>query len=526
MHKLGIEKTHRRSAVRERMAQVRKERYERLEQQLFEKAITELEVEINSRRLCGPVPSILATAATLLIPTGLVLVLLASVPGTPWYALALAGIATSSLVSWIGGQIWKRSSVSTGLPFQELMLWTWIRHHRAEKELLSNAQRLGLSRSGEFVAASPLTNEEELAVLYRLNAALELKDSYTLGHSRRVAKHSYRIALQLGLPAAEVETLRLAAELHDIGKLVVPDAVLTKNGKLDDHERELINQHSAAGAKILSILDRPDIVATVRHHHERWDGAGYPDGVSGSDIPLMARVIAVADTYDAITSSRPYRDRASRRRAVTVIREERGSQFDPEVADAFLRTLHQHPLLPIFGLLMSAPQRLFERVAAWIGGSGQVASAAAGVAGVALVTASSISGAMPSPRAEKPQVPVAVPAAAQPADDVLGTRIVKEPTKASVAGRERDRAENRKRPAAKSNKEERDGNTGTRPTGDVQRSSNNARPAAPAPDEPAPEKETAAAAPAVAGDPEPLKGKDCARGTDDKVAQGHLLHCP
>ena len=518
MQKLG-QGTDYRAANRRRAAQVRRERYEQLERQLFKKAITELEAELNSRRLCGPLPSIMATAATLLIPTSIVLSLVLSVPSLPWYVLAAVAVAASSAVAWVGARIWRRSTGSTGLPYSELMLWTWIRHRRAERELVANAQRLGLNRTGEFVAASPLSNEEELAVLYRLNAALELKDAYTLGHSRRVERHSYRIALQLGLPAAEIEALRMAAKLHDIGKLVVPDAVLTKSGRLDDHERELINQHSAAGAKILSVLDRPDIVAAVRHHHERWDGGGYPDGVSGADIPLMARVIAVADTYDAITSSRPYRDRGSRRRAIKVIREERGAQFDPEVADSFLRTLHQHPALPLLAFLVTAPQRLFEKLSSLISNTtSQLASTAAGVTGVALVAAASVSGAVaPAERSPAERSPATITAASSvnPSDEVLGIRIEREPLHERRSGK----ASLQKRGA------KRDPKSGTRSKGgpEVQRSIQEAEPQVrnPARETQASDLEVLP----VPGDPHPAKGEDCPKPLA-QTPRGQLLHCP
>jgi putative two-component system response regulator len=168
--------------------------------------------------------------------------------------------------------------------------------------------------------------------------ALEAKDNYTSGHSQRVADISVAIAVELGLSRPEIEKIRLAGLIHDIGKIGVREAVLTKPGKVSAEEYQHILSHSDIGEHILTpIVEDEAILKAVRHHHERYDGTGYPDGLSGEEIPLAARILAVADSYDAIISGRPYRRPESVPAACDEIRRHKGSQFDPKVVSAFLR---------------------------------------------------------------------------------------------------------------------------------------------------------------------------------------------
>lgn len=170
-----------------------------------------------------------------------------------------------------------------------------------------------------------------------LVAALEAKDVYTKGHSVRVAKYACATARHLGMPDAKVDRLEWAALLHDIGKVGVSRRVLSKNGKLSESEYNEIKRHPAIGARILE--DVPylaDLVPSIEAHHERLDGSGYGSGVSGPAIPLEARVLAVADAYDAMTSTRPYRTAMPHSDAVDQLQSGRGTQFDGEVVDAFL----------------------------------------------------------------------------------------------------------------------------------------------------------------------------------------------
>ncbi|GAO36234.1 hypothetical protein SCT_1636 [Sulfuricella sp. T08] len=177
--------------------------------------------------------------------------------------------------------------------------------------------------------------ENHESVLLAYDNALGLKDTYTGGHGRRVAFYARQIAIALGLPQEESHSIGEAASLHDIGKIGIPDAILTKPGKLTPEEFSVIQKHPVMGAEIVqSIPLLSHHVHAVRHHHEHFDGSGYPDGLSGSDIPLAARIIAVADAFDAMSSNRSYRSGVSADRALNEIAQAAGSLFDPEVVAA------------------------------------------------------------------------------------------------------------------------------------------------------------------------------------------------
>jgi HD-GYP domain-containing protein (c-di-GMP phosphodiesterase class II) len=165
--------------------------------------------------------------------------------------------------------------------------------------------------------------------------SIEKKDTYTGGHVRRVVAYSVLLGAQMGLGREDLKNLWLASTLHDIGKIGVPDVVLGKAGPLDAAEAEVMKSHTVLGAQIVSPLDNPSVLQGVRSHHERIDGKGYPDGLAGSEIPLVPRIIAVADTYDAMTSSRPYRAGLPPDRAVAEILAGAGTQFCPQVVAAF-----------------------------------------------------------------------------------------------------------------------------------------------------------------------------------------------
>ena len=176
-----------------------------------------------------------------------------------------------------------------------------------------------------------------------LAAAIDARDPYTHGHTERVTHYAMEIAEEVEeLPEAREytnfrETLHLSALLHDVGKIGVPDAILNKTSQLTKEEYEKIKEHSITGATILNpIRELGDIATEIRAHHERYDGGGYPDGLKGDNIPFVARIIAVADTFDAITSDRPYRQRKIDEIAVQLIKDNSGTQFDPIIVSAFL----------------------------------------------------------------------------------------------------------------------------------------------------------------------------------------------
>src|SRR5687767_6912861 len=185
--------------------------------------------------------------------------------------------------------------------------------------------------------------------VHALVYALEAKDAYTRGHSMRVANYSIEIARALGLDKDQIDTIALGAELHDVGKIGVSESVLHKAGKLSDPEYRHIMEHTVIGARILGPLmrDAPGALAIVRSHHERLDGTGFPDGLKGDVIPFEARLVSVADAFDAMTSVRPYRPSLSVKHAMRELDEGKGVQFDRDIVTAFQQAFSEHTALPI-----------------------------------------------------------------------------------------------------------------------------------------------------------------------------------
>lgn len=175
-------------------------------------------------------------------------------------------------------------------------------------------------------------------IIELLVSLIEIKDKYTSGHSSNVKDVSMLISRELGLDKKEIGEIRFAANLHDIGKIAVSENILNKPSKLTNKEFEDIKRHPVQGAFILANIPQlKNIGNLILHHHERFDGEGYPVGLSGLKIPLGSRIIAVADAFDAMTSKRPYRDEMKKQDAIDIIKKESGLQFDPEIVNAFLK---------------------------------------------------------------------------------------------------------------------------------------------------------------------------------------------
>ena len=182
-----------------------------------------------------------------------------------------------------------------------------------------------------------------LSAIDSLVRTLEVRDPYTKDHSLHVRDHSVCLAKHLGLSDRQRHQIALAAKLHDIGKLGLPEHILNKPGRLTESEMAKVREHPLIGVKILApIIRSKTVLSAIRGHHERFDGGGYPDGLAGEEISLEARIIAIADCFDALVSSRAYRVPLPRAVALDLIRHGAGTQFDPQLVPAFLR-IHESP---------------------------------------------------------------------------------------------------------------------------------------------------------------------------------------
>ena len=328
-------------------------------------------------------------AATAMLPSGNAALVALS---------AIATVAASVGLAAIGSAIWARRPDSQDLVFGDLMLWGWLRRYRAERRLAEARTLLG---SSDAVADRELTRDELCTTLQRLAGLLEARDAYTHGHTRRVTRHAERIARSLGLSDDDVAEVRVAAALHDVGKVNTPREVLTKPGRLTDQEFEVVKRHPVDGAKLVEALGDPNITAMVRHHHERLDGNGYPDGLAGDAIPLGARIIAVADTFDAITSSRPYRSASQHKEALDVLAKEAGTQLDPAAVDAFTGYYSGRRAVGWFAALAAAPARLLGWVSSSLQGAGAAQLAQGALAtGLAAIAGGSLGGPAPPATAQ------------------------------------------------------------------------------------------------------------------------------
>lgn len=190
--------------------------------------------------------------------------------------------------------------------------------------------------------------DDHLKFITVLTKALDSRDTYTMHHSENVAKYAVQIAERLKLPEEYCEIIRKGALLHDLGKIGIPEHVLMKNGRLNDEEYKIIKDHPTIGYNMLKHLTdfhSNGILDIVLYHHERYDGKGYPKGLRGKQIPLFARIVAVADTFDAMTTKRIYRKQIDLKNTINEIKKHKGTQFDPEIVDVFLDLFENHQQL-------------------------------------------------------------------------------------------------------------------------------------------------------------------------------------
>jgi putative nucleotidyltransferase with HDIG domain len=202
------------------------------------------------------------------------------------------------------------------------------------------------ARSRELMESYRRLEERSLEAIQTLNATVDAKDPYTAGHSARVQRIALAVAEELGVPREQLDAVRFGGLFHDIGKIAVPDSILTKPGALDEEEFAAIKRHPADGADIVSHFSRlREAVPLIRHHHERWDGRGYPDQLAGNEIPPEACVVGLADAWDAMTTDRPYRPALTLEAAAAEVRRCSGTQFSPAVVDAFFTAFRRQPAL-------------------------------------------------------------------------------------------------------------------------------------------------------------------------------------
>jgi hypothetical protein len=281
------------------------------------------------------------------------------------YGIALAATAMFAFGAWRYAQAYAFARLPSQaamvlalvllMQVPAILLWGtvwylswWLYHglYAAAFIVLFTGWALEAKRAGSLSAiADALAMRDALAQLNRgrdarineLVEAIEHKDRYTVGHVHRVGEHAFEIGKRLGLTQAELRDVVIAAQMHDVGKIGVPDHILLKPGKLTDDEIAEMQKHAARGGDIARRVDALRQVAScVRHHHERYDGRGYPDGLAGDAIPLASRIVAVADTYDSMTSTRPYRNDLGHDTAIAEIRRVSGTQLDPRCVAAFL----------------------------------------------------------------------------------------------------------------------------------------------------------------------------------------------
>ena len=280
---------------------------------------------------------LLATALVAVAPVVLIFELQVNgVIGSPILADVI-GAALSLVIYHLAAARWQRREGTHDVLFGELMIWGWIGRCIQERRIANASKLLGARVVRRPAFDARMSPKERVALLQKIAGDLEVRDPYTHGHSRRVARYTTLTAKAMGITGPELRRLRTAAFVHDLGKIDTPIDVLCKPGKLTAEEYDQIKRHPADGERMVDWLDDEMISAVVRSHHERLDGSGYPDALRGDEIPLGARIVAVADTFDAITSTRSYRGARTHKQALDIIQADAGTKLDADAVAAFRR---------------------------------------------------------------------------------------------------------------------------------------------------------------------------------------------
>jgi putative nucleotidyltransferase with HDIG domain len=308
--------------------------------------VAALLVGVDSRSFGGVAAAVVvATCVETAVDTLLAAGVLAARKGESWRAF----LVSAAPISLVTVPLYAPVIILLVYAYEELSGWTILLFFGPAfaAHSLYRLYREQRRATDELRRVNETLERANISFAGALIAALDARDKYTAGHSAAVAVYAREIARELALPSEDQDRIHLTGLVHDIGKVGLPPGILEKPGALTTEERSIMEQHSVIGERILSRVEdyADDIAVIVRHHHERFDGGGYPDKLKGTKIPLMARIIAVADAYDAMTSARPYRDAMPRGVALARLVEGAGSQFDESVVNAFQRVLSTDLLL-------------------------------------------------------------------------------------------------------------------------------------------------------------------------------------
>ncbi len=309
--------------------------------------------DISTRQIAFDVAGITAGGVFFLVNTGLLAIALALEGDEDWLAAwreRFTWLVPHYLVYGLVAALIAIAYHAIGIVALLVFALPLLVMRKTQENYLGHAQRSAhkLRQAAETIQkqnlsleqANRLLRQRSTAAMESLSATVDARDSYTAGHSRRVQQLALAIGREIGLSQAELDILGQAALFHDIGKLAVPDAVLLKPARLNDYEWELMRRHADEGARIIERLGfLADAVPAIRHHHEHYDGSGYPDGLAAEEIPLGARIIHVADALDSMLTTRTYRSARQVKQALEELRENAGEQFCPRCVSALERIL-------------------------------------------------------------------------------------------------------------------------------------------------------------------------------------------